>query len=106
MGALGALVPILINMLRMMLFVHAGKIVVGILGFLGINFVAQRFVVDPGLDYIRSLMATGPSGEFGAYAMQWMGILRFDQAVSMLLSAWVMVQTIKSGKLLLGKVTS
>jgi hypothetical protein len=103
-AALELLGPTIINMLRMMLFVHAGKIVVGILGFIGLNFVADHYVIDPMLDQIRAMMATGPTGTWGALMIQYMGILRFDQAVSMMLSAWVMVQTIKNGKILLSKV--
>jgi hypothetical protein len=100
------LLPWLVNMLRVMLYVHAGKIIIGILGFLGLDLVAQHYVITPMLDTIRGMMTTGPGGSFGTMAMQWMGILRVDQAVSMMLSAWTITQGIKQGKVILSKVTS
>lgn len=102
---MGALIPVLINMLRVALFVHAGKIVVGILGFLGLSFATDRYVIDPMLDQIRAMMTTGPGGSFGTTAINYLGILRLDVAVSMTISAYVMVQTIKNGKILLSKVS-
>jgi hypothetical protein len=100
------LIAFLVNTLRVMLFVHAGKIVVGILGFIGLDLVASHYVIGPMLDLIRDQMNVGPSGSFGATALNWLGVLRIDQAVSMMLSAWAIVQTIKQGKVILGKVVS
>lgn len=103
---MGALVTIIINAGRFLLFTYAGKIIVSVIAAFGLTVATQKFVMSPFLDYIRNMMQGGPSGEFGAYAMQWMGILRIDQACSMLLSAWVTVQGIKAGKVFLGKVAS
>lgn len=105
MPVFAALVPVLVNALRIMLLVHAGRVIVGLLGFFGFNFVIYRYGVQPAMDFINDLMAAGPSGTFGATALQWMGLLRMDQAVSMVLSTFVAVQGIKQGKVLLGKIS-
>lgn len=101
---LESLLPVAMNYLRIMLFVHAGKIIVGVLGFFGLSIAVDHYVIDPALDTIRGMMTSGPGGTFGAAAMQWMGVLRIDQAVSMMLSAWTVVQGIKQGKIMLQKV--
>jgi hypothetical protein len=102
MPALGA---ILINVLRWLLFTYAGKIVLSVLAYFGLSFVAHKFVIEPALDQIRAMMASGPGGDIASYAFQWAGLLNLDKAVSMLISAWVICQGIKTGKVILSKVS-
>jgi hypothetical protein len=100
---MGAVLALLTNMLRVMLFMHAGKIIVGILGFFGLEYITYHYGIAPALAWISDLMTTGPGGEFGAACIAWMGVMQFDRAVTMLLSAWGIAQTIKSAKSFLGK---
>ncbi len=101
---LAALVPFAVNALRVMLFVHAAKMVVGILAFFGLSIFVNKVVLGPGIAAIEAMMSTGPGGSFGATAIAWLGVLRLDDAVSMLISAWVIVNTIKNAKIALQKV--
>lgn len=105
MWSLAPLITFAINALRVMLFVQAGKIIVGILGFFGLTYATNKYAVAPLLSAIQSMVNTGPTGEFGSAVMEWMGLMRFDQALTMLISAWTIAFAIKSAKTFL-KVTS
>ena len=101
-----ALVAIIITAGRWLLFSYAGKIVVSILLSFGIGITTHKFLVAPFMDTISSWMLQGPAGEFGARAVDWMGVMRLDQAVSIVCGAFLTAQTIKAGKTALSKVTT
>lgn len=98
------LVALLANAFRIMLFSQAGRIIVGILSFFGLQWATHKFAIGPAVAWFQSQMGSGPVGEFGATALAWMGVLRFDQAISMLLSAWGVRVAIDGAKGFLSKV--
>jgi hypothetical protein len=101
---LAAATPFLVNAIRAMLFIHFAKMLVGALAFLGLTIMVNNVVIDPIISGIQARMSQGPTGSFGATALQWLGVLQLDKAVSMLLSAYVIVNTIKTAKISLQKV--
>lgn len=100
-----ALAAILVNVGRWLLFTYAGKLVVGILAYFGLSLVTHKFLIQPAISQVQAMMAAGPGGSFGAAAFQWAGLLNLDKAVSMLISAWLVVNGIKTGKVVLSKVS-
>lgn len=95
----------LVNLLRIMLFAKAGALVAKILLFFGLAWSTMEFAVDPLISQIEGMINTGAgSGGMGAAAMQWMGVLKFDKALSMILSAYTAAWSIRSFKAFLGKV--
>lgn len=98
------LVAWILNGLRILLFTQGGRIIVGILSWLGLSLATHAFAMGPALSFFQSQMASGPGSGIGALALQWLGVLRFDQAVSMLISAWTIKVSIDAAKISLSKV--
>lgn len=101
-----ALAALLVTVIRWLLFTYAGKLVLSLLAYFGIAFTTQHFVTAPFTATIASMANSSPSGEFGALALRWMGVLNFDRALTMICAAFVTAQTIKAGKVALSKVSS
>jgi hypothetical protein len=98
-----AVVALLVTLLRVMLMAKIGAFVVKLLAFFGFTWATNKFAIDPAMDFIRTHMNAHPAGEFAAWAFQWLGVLRVDQAISMLLSAYAAAWTIKGAKVFLMK---
>jgi len=98
-----ALIPIVVTALRIMLLAKIGAFVAKLLMFFGFTWATNKFAVEPALDALRTHMAIAPSGEYGAVMVQWLGVLRFDQAVTMVISAYGAAWTIKGAKVWLAK---
>lgn len=62
---------------------RVGMWVVSALGFLGLSFATQTIAIEPILSQLQSSMA-GVSGDIA----QWMGVLKLDQYVSIIVSAY------------------
>jgi len=101
-----AIVAALMTVLRVLLMSKIGSIVVAALLFLGLSLAVNNYAIDPLLtrleNYVNQL---GAGGGAMAYAMQWAGMLNFDKAVSVLLSAYTTAWTIKSAKVFLTKAS-
>lgn len=97
-------VAFLVNALRLMLMAQAGRIILGILGFFGLQFAVQKFAVGPAMNQISGMLQNGASGEFASTLLAWVGVLKFDVAISMLISAVTMRFAITAGKAFLSKV--
>lgn len=104
-GAVAGLIALLVNMIRTMLMIKAGVIVAKILLFFGIQIVTDRYVIDPLLDFVRGMIDTGPAGGIGAALVGWAGVLKFDQALSMILSAYATAASIRSLRVGFGLAT-
>lgn len=100
------LAALLVNVFRWLLFTYAGKLVLSVLVFFGLSFTTQKLVTAPFTGAIQAMATATPSGEFAALAVQWMGVLNFDRALTMICAAFVTAQTIKAGKVALSKVSS
>lgn len=82
-----------------------GLFIVSALVWLGINFATLNIVMGPTLDLLRDYagnMNQSGSGLAGA-ASAWIGVLQFDKALTMLISAYVTRQAIMQGRLYLWK---
>lgn len=73
--------------------------------WLGINFGTMKMVVEPALDLLYGFVngGGGAGGQFGAAAMQWMGVMNLDRAVTMIGSAVLIKKAMLSGRLFLFK---
>ncbi|WP_164240842.1 DUF2523 family protein [Stenotrophomonas maltophilia] len=75
-----------------------GQWVLSALAFLGINFMTQKFAVDPLLGQIKSSFAGAP-GEIVA----WLGFLNVDKYVTLVLSAYATAAAAGALKMRLAK---
>lgn len=75
-----------------------GQWVLSALAFLGINFMTQKFAVDPLLAQIKSSVAGAP-GEIVA----WLGFLNVDKYVTLVLSAYATAAAAGALKMRLAK---
>ncbi|MGE8288532.1 MAG: DUF2523 family protein [Stenotrophomonas sp.] len=60
-----------------------GQWFLSLLAFLGIQWAAQKFAVDPVLDLIKSAVSGAP-----AVIIEWIGFLNLDRYVTLVLSAY------------------
>lgn len=98
-----ALVAALIHALRIMLMAKAGAFVLKVLSFFGLAIVVNKFGVEPLLNQLESYIGDiGGAGQWGALAVQWAGLLRVDDALSMLVSCFSTAMMIKQARVMLG----
>lgn len=72
--------------------------------WLGINFGTVKMVIEPSIDLLRQYaQSVNGGGELGATAMQWFGVLNFDKALTMVISAVVSKYAVMQGRLFLFK---
>lgn len=73
--------------------------------WLGINWGSMKLVVEPAIDVLKnSAHAFGSgSGQLGAAALAWGGVLNLDKAITMIISAVVTKKAIMAGRLFLFK---
>ena len=75
-----------------------GQWIASSLIWLGISYGTQKLVIGPALDQIRGYM-TGFSGDL----LQWLGLLQFDRAVTMILGAMATKAGLAAAKVFLAK---
>lgn len=75
-----------------------GQWILSALAFLGINFMTQKFAVDPLLGQIKSAVSGAP-GEIVA----WLGYLNVDKYVTLVLSAYATAAAAGALKMRLAK---
>jgi len=76
------------------------------MAWLGIAWATQSFAVGPWLDNLRNNMQGGsPGGEWGALIIQYAGLMKFDQACTMLASAVTTKFALNSARAFLVKKT-
>lgn len=71
--------------------------------WLGVNFGTMKMVVEPALDLLYGYASGGGGGTFGGAAMQWMGVMNFDRAITMVGSAVGIKKAMTAGRLFLFK---
>lgn len=84
MPLLAALAELLLPLLGWIARTLVVSLVVRALVGLGVAFVGYHFVVGPILDSVKSQMGGWP-----ADLAQWVGILQFDKAITIVCSAYV-----------------
>lgn len=66
----------------------AGLWTVGLLAWLGLSFGAHQVAVQPAIDQLEAFASQqGGSGDYATMALAWMGVLRFDQVLTILIGA-------------------
>lgn len=101
-----ALVAAMMTVLRVLLMAKIGAFIVSALLFFGFTFATNEYAVEPLLDALRGhVQQLGAGGGAMAYAIQWAGVLQFDKAVTVLISAYSMAWTIRSARVWLSKAS-
>lgn len=99
-----ALVAALMTVLRVLLMAKIGAFIVSALLFFGFTFAVNEYAIEPALDALRNYMTSmGSAGGIAGSAIAWAGVLRFDDAVSVLISAYTTKWTIVSARIWLSK---
>jgi len=81
-----------------------GLFIMSAMIWLGINFATVKIAIEPAIDLLQGYASGGmPGGEFGTAAVQWMGVLNFDRAITMVISAIVSKHAVMQGRLFLFK---
>lgn len=98
-----AIIAAIMHALRVMLMAKIGAFVVKLLGFFGLAIVTNKLAIEPLLDQLEGFISqVGQTGQFAAVAIQWAGLMRFDDALSMVLSAFSTAMMIKQARVMLG----
>ena len=101
-----ALVAAMMQVLRVLLMAKIGAFIVSALAFFGFTFVVNQYAIEPALSALTGYVSQlGAGGGAMGHAMQWAGVLKFDQAISVIISAYTVAWTIKSAKVWLGKTS-
>ena len=77
-----------------------GSWIAAALAWLGLTWATTSFVVTPSLDALTSYMSSigSTAGTLGTVALQWVGKMRFDQAVTMWAGAIATKKGVEAGK--------
>lgn len=92
----------IVNAFRVLFASRLGAWVAGALAWLGLSFGVQKVAVEPAIEQLRGYMdSLGGSGELAADALAWAGVMNFDIAVTMLISAVAIRRGISAGRVFL-----
>jgi hypothetical protein len=81
-----------------------GLFILQALVWLGITYGTQKVVITPTMNAIQGYMTSmSSSSGIGAAAFQWIGVLQFDIACTMLLSAYVTKLGVGAARIVLTK---
>lgn len=81
-----------------------GLFVASAIAWLGLSFVTQKVLLQPAMDTLLGYAGDMQGGSgLAAIAGQWIGMLKFDVALTMLISAYGMRQAIQQGRVFLAK---
>ena len=76
-----------------------GQIITAILVWAGVSIASYEFGIDPFIDALRDYAQGGAGGgEYATWALQWMGLLQFDKALTMIISAVAAHHTMNAGR--------
>jgi len=100
-----AIIAALLGGLRMLFASRLGTWIVGAMVWAGVGLFSTKVVLQPTIDQLEGFVNQLGSGEMGATALQWAGVLKFDVAITMVVSAYVTRHAVSATKLFLGKRT-
>lgn len=87
-----------------------GLFIVTAMIWLGLNWVTITVVMEPTFQLLRNYAAGvgsgGGVGSFAQHAVRWMGVLNFDKAITMIISAYITRQAVTAGRLFLWKAAA
>jgi hypothetical protein len=94
----------LLDGLEWLFSTRLGLWIVQAFAFVGLSFGTQHLIVAPALSQLQTLATSGMgSTTFSGLALQWMGVLNFDKALSMIVSAVTTKYAVTAGRLFLQK---
>ena len=99
-----ALVAAIVTAFTHMFRTKLGLFVMGAMLWLGINFASMKIIVGPAMQLLRDAAnpsAIGAGGDFAMTAVAWLGVLNFDRAITMILSAVYTRHAVNSARLYL-----
>jgi hypothetical protein len=101
LGVLARWIAPLIGRLSWLFRTRVGQWFGVILAWAGITYGTQSFVVGPSLDALETLAqnAGNGAGDFGAKAIQWLGVMNFDIACTMVIGVVGAAQALSATKL-------
>lgn len=83
---------------------RGGFIVSQIMLWLGLNYATIKIVLEPAIGMLRGYAQSGMGGgQLGMVAVNWLGLLQFDRAITMIISAVVAKHVMTQGRLFLFK---
>lgn len=80
-----------------------GQWIVGAMAWMGISWATHEFAIEPWLNLLNAKVGQ-VSGQWGAVAFQWLGVMRLDECATMLASAVAAKYGLEAGKVFLKKV--
>lgn len=104
-AALGWIISGLITGITWLFKNRIGQFITAILAFLGISLATYTFAVQPFIDQLESMANAGMGGgQFSAFALNFLGIMNFDKALTMIISAVAAKHAVGAGKVFFKKV--
>jgi len=99
------LVGIIIDAIVWVFESRIGLFILSALVWLGISYGTQTIVIGPAITALQGYVSGMSSGSgMGAVAFNWIGVLRFDVALTMVISAYSTRVSVGAAKVLLKKV--
>lgn len=81
-----------------------GLFIASALAWAGLTYGTSKIVIQPTLDLIEAkLQGMGSGGDLGQAISAWMGVLQFDVAVTMIMSAYATKMAVGATKVFLAK---
>lgn len=98
----GAVIAGVVTGITYMFKTKLGLFLLMAMTWLGINFASLKIVVEPAIDLLLNY-AEAPSGggQFTTIAWGWLGVMQFDRALTMIVSAVVTRHAVIQGRLFL-----
>lgn len=76
-----------------------GQMITAVLAWAGITLATYKIGVQPFLDQLEDYARSGMGGgEYAVVAMQWAGLLNFDKAITMIISAVAAKHAVNAGR--------
>lgn len=84
-----------------------GQMITAAFAFLGISIASYSLGVKPFLDQLENMASAGlGGGEFASVALQWLGLLNFDKALTMIMSAVAAKHAVTAGRAFFKKASA
>ena len=81
-----------------------GQMCMAVLAWAGVSLATYSLGVQPFIDHLEDLAQGGMGGgEYAAVALQWMGLLNFDEALTMVISAVAAKHALSAGRVFFRK---
>jgi hypothetical protein len=99
----GAIVAGIVTGISYMYRTKLGLFIMMAMVWLGINFASLKIVLEPAIDLLLGYAngGGGSGGEYATVAWGWLGVMNFDKALTMIVSAVVTRHATMQGRLFL-----